>query len=181
MRLMLFSVVCMLATAALGQEREGVACDLACLLGRHWGSALAPDVCDLFGCLGGQTEPAWQAGRMEAPDDGGFAFVASVTGADKFVVTCESRGPMSVILRSGQAGRGEVQLLVDGVGIEWLTLQQRNGSLVSEIPRASRLLFALQDGATLEVIAADGRRVARFGLRGSSRAITTAMDYCSAR
>lgn len=138
-------------------------------------------VCRVLGCAELRPlSPAWMSGRMEGPEHGGFAAVGSASGAEQLVLTCESRGPMSLVLMSGRVDRGEVELRVDGAGIEWLELAQREGVLVGEIPRGSRLVHALQDGEVVDIVSADGRAI-RFGLRGSARAIDQAMAYCAER
>ena len=118
---------------------------------------------------------------MDDPNHGGYASVSSDGGAETLILTCESRGPMALLLRSGRVDRGEVQIRVDGSGVEWLRLDQRAGLLIGEIPRASRLVAALQDGEMVEIVTAGGQITARFGLRGSARAIADAMAYCMER
>jgi hypothetical protein len=180
-RLLAFSI-CALATPLTSSAQPDPLCALNCRAAVPGRAALAYEACLALVCHPGVPNgPAWEAGRIDDPGHGGFASVQSDDFSQQLILTCESRGPISVALRTATLDRGEVQWLVDGQSVEWLDLRQRGGLLVAEVPRASRLIMALQDGGRVTVLSQDGRLQTSFGLRGSNRAITQAMGYCAER
>lgn len=186
MRWLLACMIWVLSGPATAQALADPFCALSCRasvpLGPALGNDLAYDACVALLCrTDGPSGPAWDVGRMHDPNHGGYASVSSADMSEQLIVTCESRGPMSVLLRSGSMDRGEVQVIVDGQGVEWLTLDQRGGVLIAEIPRTSRLVMALQDGGQVSLLSTSGQMRSDFGLRGSDRAIRQAMGYCMER
>lgn len=186
MRWLLACLIWGLSGPATAQGLADPFCALSCRAsvpgGTTLGGDLAYDACMALLCqYNGPSGPAWEVGRMNDPTHGGYASVSSADMSEQLIVTCESRGPMSVLLRSGSMDRGEVQVIVDGQGVEWLTLEQRDGMLISEIPRTSRLLMALQDGGQVSLLSTSGQMRSDFGLRGSDRALQQAMGYCMER
>ncbi|SMY07355.1 hypothetical protein [Flavimaricola marinus] len=175
-------VICGMVWPAAGLAQPAGECALGCSVTFPGRLGAGYEACMALACPSdGLSGPAWEFGRMEDPEHGGFAAISSDDLSQQLILTCESRGPISVVLRSATIDRGEAQWIVDGQSVEWLDMEQRNGVLVAEVPRASRLVMALQDGGRVSVLSRDGRAQVDFGLRGSDRAITAAMDYCMER
>lgn len=172
------------AGPAVAQDLDA-RCALSCVAGARTGFDEA--ACLALLCRGPlpgvpeQAGPAWQAGRMDDPHHGGFASVRSADDARELLLTCESSGPIVLVLRSGSAQAGEVQVVVPGFAPEWLVLRQRDGALRGELPRGTGLVQALRLGSEVSLIAQSGHVTGPFPLRGAARAIDRAMGYCMER
>ncbi|MCV0427197.1 MAG: hypothetical protein K5905_17180 [Roseibium sp.] len=106
-----------------------------------------------------------------------YAGLGDADGTYGFYYLCDRQGRSEIMLVGLQGPAATMHVTVDGVDFPH-TFEKGSGGHTTAIASDAPLITALSRGSAIEVRNPSGILVIRYGLRGSSKAIATAIASC---